>query len=798
MKSVEYISKFIMILSKDDDIAKFYSDKLKWAIDRKNNWENDKIRVGVIGVTSSGKSTLINALIGSNVLSSAIAPSSGQLVCCSYGNEYSAVVRFGDDRLEKYLTGKKFTTDNLKEYSDERCNPKNLKNVKSIEILSPNFELEKDVLLIDSPGLDAYGLEIHEKITLETLVPTIDVCIYVTTMKPNSDEKTREILNVVARYGCPLVIVQNMLDAVRPSPSGHKTREEVANDHYSRVKRIVENSDIDNKSNVEIIQISAENARKWKLKQYGIEHSNITKKEYEDSNYEELIVAVNGFLKRQKPEIEVNRISNLHDVISALMSLNEAEISGLVPQNEVTKDYEKLSKVIDSIEMDAKSEFEKAKYNVEKESAKLEKRIESVNEDTVQECMDSVNKLVTSTGEVIHKAIENSNSRVSDVASGLSIPVRDVLKSPSLDFYRDIKIEKKTITTKKSVKDSGIGGFFKRVWGFFTSDDSMGYHTENYTNVVTDIKKTKDKMKNRIAESMSRYASIYDNWYIDTLQRTCDTLRQEILSGIEAEKERKKAIVRHEKFVLLQNEIRPLESEIKAIKIKNVVKKKSVTRNHKEKKYNSVDVDELSAIMIKLARYCNRDQHREIFKKHITSIGASDYHAYIIGWDQDSIDELVWQTGIKDATILNMTLVKNVEIKKRDNCIFIMVNAIQIGAAEKQIRDLQLEKYIKKTDYVFWVIQDFEEIINGNNVEEGLRQLKAFSKTYMEYVRSVIWIVHPNPLYNLTFLQYQEEEKTTLKEESEFLAYLRAEYREYCNDKVIANIGKMIRNQMAR
>ncbi len=40
-----------------------------------------------------------------------------------------------------------------------------------------------NILLIDSPGLDAYGLENHEKLTLENLLPTIDVCIFVTTLK---------------------------------------------------------------------------------------------------------------------------------------------------------------------------------------------------------------------------------------------------------------------------------------------------------------------------------------------------------------------------------------------------------------------------------------------------------------------------------------------------------------------------------------------------------------------------------------------------------------------------------------
>ena len=161
-------------------------------------------------------------------------------------------------------------------------------------------------------------LEAHERLTLESLVPTIDACIYVTTMKTNSDQKTLEILNTVAKYQCPIIIVQNMLDAVRPSPSGDKTREQVATDHRNRVKRIVDRSDIEDKDSVQIIQISAELARKWKSAKSAGTEPPITEDAYHKSNYELFVDSVTRILEVQRPRIERQRLHSIQFCVDAL------------------------------------------------------------------------------------------------------------------------------------------------------------------------------------------------------------------------------------------------------------------------------------------------------------------------------------------------------------------------------------------------------------------------------------------------------------------------------------------------
>ena len=102
-----------------------------------------------------------------------------------------------------------------------------------------------------------------------------------------------------------------MLDAVRPSPSGDKTREQVAADHRNRVKKIVDRSSIEDKDSVQIIQISAELAKKWRsAKSVGAEPP-ISEDAYRKSNYEPFVSSVTGILEVQRPRIERQRLLSI-------------------------------------------------------------------------------------------------------------------------------------------------------------------------------------------------------------------------------------------------------------------------------------------------------------------------------------------------------------------------------------------------------------------------------------------------------------------------------------------------------
>ena len=63
-----------------------------------------KVRVGLIGITSSGKSTLINALLGERLLPQKVKPSSSVLVVCSYNKIKKATIYFESSANKKPQT----------------------------------------------------------------------------------------------------------------------------------------------------------------------------------------------------------------------------------------------------------------------------------------------------------------------------------------------------------------------------------------------------------------------------------------------------------------------------------------------------------------------------------------------------------------------------------------------------------------------------------------------------------------------------------------------------------------------
>ena len=337
MKSVECLSEYERIIKSSSTSEHVFDDVLGWIQARREDWSDDRIRIGLVGDTSSGKSTLINAIIGKDILSSSVVPSSGVLVCCTYGSKEEIVVHFLNGS-EQILKDDDFCTDKLQEYSDERYNVGNKKGVSSIELRSPNLGLGKDLIIIDSPGLNAYGLETHERITLDTLIPTIDICVYVTTVKVNSDSSTLSVLNAVAEYKCSIIIVQNKKDAINASPSGDKDKNQVAKDHIERIRRIIDRSDIKEKKNVPIIQVSAINALRWKTGRSG----SVDDAFYSDTGFDSFICALKNEIAAHRPSIETTRMLSIGISIRELVneltsSINSLEILDMKPD---IRDYD--------------------------------------------------------------------------------------------------------------------------------------------------------------------------------------------------------------------------------------------------------------------------------------------------------------------------------------------------------------------------------------------------------------------------------------------------------------------------
>lgn len=115
---------------------------------------DQEVKLSVLGEFSSGKSTLINAILQQDVLSVSDEPTTAVNTYIKYGEEKKALVIYSDGSEEEV------SIDNLEEYLRECIKVKN--NVEEVKVYYPNDVLKDGLVIIDTPGSNV-DLEEHDR-----------------------------------------------------------------------------------------------------------------------------------------------------------------------------------------------------------------------------------------------------------------------------------------------------------------------------------------------------------------------------------------------------------------------------------------------------------------------------------------------------------------------------------------------------------------------------------------------------------------------------------------------------------
>lgn len=109
--------------------------------------EHGGFEIGVFGRTSSGKSSLLNCLLQTDVLPVGVTPVTAVPIRIELGAEARAVVEFAEapKRIVEAIR--------LTEYSTEQHNPANRRRVTRIVLQLPAARLAEGVTFVDTPGL---------------------------------------------------------------------------------------------------------------------------------------------------------------------------------------------------------------------------------------------------------------------------------------------------------------------------------------------------------------------------------------------------------------------------------------------------------------------------------------------------------------------------------------------------------------------------------------------------------------------------------------------------------------------
>jgi GTP-binding protein EngB required for normal cell division len=166
--------------------------------------EDDTFEVALFGRVSSGKSSLLNALLGTDLLPVGVNPITTVLTKLRYGKALKAAVAYRDGRSEL------IPIEELARLVTEQGNPGNLRNIVRAIVELPSPRLKRGILLVDTPGLGSLA----KRGAAETLayLPACDLALLLIDGGATLNEEDIGTLRLLYEAGIPALILLSKSD----------------------------------------------------------------------------------------------------------------------------------------------------------------------------------------------------------------------------------------------------------------------------------------------------------------------------------------------------------------------------------------------------------------------------------------------------------------------------------------------------------------------------------------------------------------------------------------------------------
>jgi len=193
------------------------ADGLGELLDR---FREQRFHLAVLGQFKRGKSTLLNALLGEDVLPASVIPVTAVPTFIRAGDDRRARISFSDGSasIEHVAADARELNEFIAQYVTEPANPRNRLHVSQVEVFHPAPILREGVVLIDTPGIGST----HRHNTEATLnfIPQCDAALFVTSPDPPVTEVEIEFLGRVLAGTSRLFLVLNKVDYLRDAERG--------------------------------------------------------------------------------------------------------------------------------------------------------------------------------------------------------------------------------------------------------------------------------------------------------------------------------------------------------------------------------------------------------------------------------------------------------------------------------------------------------------------------------------------------------------------------------------------------
>jgi len=177
--------------------------------DLREKIETNAFNLVVVGQFKRGKTSLINALLGADILPVAVVPLTSIVTIMTYGEALRIKVFFNGGRVSE------IRPESLSEFVTEKGNPKNVKDVSEVIITYPSPYLKDGVRLIDTPGVGS--IYEHNTDVAYQYLPKSDAAIFLLSVDQPMGKAELDFLKDVKEYSHKIFFLLNKADYLNES-----------------------------------------------------------------------------------------------------------------------------------------------------------------------------------------------------------------------------------------------------------------------------------------------------------------------------------------------------------------------------------------------------------------------------------------------------------------------------------------------------------------------------------------------------------------------------------------------------
>lgn len=791
---IAIIDDVVSAVQSAPETKKFFSEALRRLGDFRNVLENVETRIAIIGITSSGKSTLMNAVLGGNLLPTRVAPSSSKQVICGWDEKQEGEIVFAPEtgkKPRKVTGGADAILRELEKYGDEKFNPGNCEGVDEIRVHAPGFRFNHDLVIIDTPGLDAYGLDQHKEVTMKLVLPTVDMILFLTNVKCDSDAANLGFIDNVTTDSKPLVIVQNKIDSIEAKYTKNgieKTVEEVKHDHLVRIQRLVSHAKKESVRRAPIVQVSAK-APTWaksNLEELGKvldeqirlnSQFRVVRRARRLALFlEEMATALKPKLASVASAAEAQK-QNERTVAKWQENVDAAQAQWQTITDEIKKRLTQITDIRNSLMEEIDKEYKRwdSSSTIGRWACKFTQNMGFTFKNTehlsasVQDGKKQLEVVVHNINVYFSSSITDIQTAIQRCCHDLKLDARQVIRSApfrsqhiSISNCQETKTEKYTV----QVKDSGVGGFLKR-WSFFGLGGAMGwgYHdeTRERTKVVYNIGKLVKEIESSYKTFMEAFKQQAEVFSSNT-RFAMDVLVREMESRQEAVKEQSRQVLPMALCKKLLENINETTREIKETTAQEARVENAVVRQAAMAS-TSLSAGTCPAVVLKAEQFAHRvsfDLAAGLTDAIVSRAGKQK--VVVCGWDGNKVKLFREWFFREEAAVAVVDFSKgDATLSTSDATVFLLCNAEQVGSFKgKLLGSGARTEYLKSAAQkgaIVWVMDSVREhVVNGagDALIEAFTEMMKLAREFMEGKpifdvmacdREIYWTVLLHELY---------------------------------------------------